>query len=76
VDYFAIFARPYLPRKHAEFLVVVQFEFAPRLVPWQTRAMPKKAKPKAKRKPKRPPKEDFNQAAFRAVQETVRRSES
>jgi hypothetical protein len=36
--------------------------------------MPKKSKPKPKRKP-RQPKEDFNQAAFRAVQETIRRSE-
>lgn len=31
--------------------------------------------PKAKSKPKRPPKEDFNQAAFRAVQQTIARSE-
>jgi hypothetical protein len=41
--------------------------------------MPKKSKPKpkSKRKPaKRPPKEDFNQAAFRTIQETIRRSES
>ena len=41
--------------------------------------MPKsKVKTKPKRKPatKRQPKEDFNQAAFRAVQETIRRSES
>jgi hypothetical protein len=40
--------------------------------------MPKKpkVKPKSKRKPvKRPPREDFNQAAFRVVQETVKRSE-
>jgi len=43
--------------------------------------MPKKPSPKkpAKRKaPKRAtrqPKEDFNQAAYRAVQETIRRSE-
>ena len=38
--------------------------------------MPKKPVKKApKRKPsKRQPKEDFNQAAFRAVQETIRRS--
>ena len=35
-----------------------------------------KPKPKAKSKPKRQPKEDFNQAAFRAVQETIRRAES
>jgi len=35
------------------------------------------AKPKPKRKPaKRQPREDFNQAAFRAVQETIRISES
>ncbi|HXJ96145.1 MAG TPA: hypothetical protein VMT20_25170 [Terriglobia bacterium] len=31
---------------------------------------------KYKRRPKRQPREDFNQAAFRAVQETIRRSES
>jgi hypothetical protein len=37
--------------------------------------MPKK-KPKSKPKPKRPPKEDFNQAAFRVAQETVKQSES
>jgi hypothetical protein len=35
-----------------------------------------KPKPKAKSKPKRQPKEDFNQAAFRAVQETIRHTES
>jgi len=29
-----------------------------------------------KGKPRRPPKEDFNQAAFRAVQETIRKSEA
>jgi hypothetical protein len=41
--------------------------------------MPKKsqAKPKPKRKPaKRQPKEDFNQAASRAVEETIRRAEN
>jgi len=39
--------------------------------------MPKKPKPPQKRKPaKRTPKEDFNQAAFRTVQEAIRRSES
>jgi len=38
--------------------------------------MKKKPKPAAKVKPKRQPKEDFNQAAFRAVQETIRKSES
>jgi len=32
----------------------------------------RKAKPKAKRQPR----EDFNQAAFRALQETIRTSES
>jgi hypothetical protein len=35
-----------------------------------------KPKPKAKNQPKRQPKEDFNQAAFRAVQETIKRVES
>jgi hypothetical protein len=36
--------------------------------------MPKKAKskPKSKRKAKRQPKEDFNQAAFRVVQEATK----
>jgi hypothetical protein len=38
--------------------------------------MKKKTKPALKVKPKRQPKEDFNQAAFRAVQETIKRSES
>jgi hypothetical protein len=38
--------------------------------------MKKKAKPAPKSKPKRQPKEDFNQAAFRAIQETARISES
>jgi hypothetical protein len=40
--------------------------------------MEKKQKPKlkAKQKPKRQSKEDFNQAAFRAVQETIKRSQS
>jgi hypothetical protein len=39
--------------------------------------IPKKPmKNSLKSKPKRQPKEDFNQAAFRAVQETIRRSES
>jgi hypothetical protein len=44
----------------------------------QPRVMEKKRtpKPKAKSKPKRPPKEDFNQAAARAVRETIKRSES
>jgi hypothetical protein len=38
--------------------------------------MPKKPTMKPKKKPvKRRPKEDFNQAAFRAVQETIKRSE-
>jgi hypothetical protein len=37
----------------------------------QTRAKFLKNRP-----PKRPPKEDFNQAAFRAVQETIEQSES
>jgi len=50
--------------------------------PWHTRIMPKsKPKSKGKAKPKRKPakrqlKEDFAQAAFRALQETIRRSES
>jgi hypothetical protein len=36
----------------------------------------KKPTAKPKKKPaKRQPKEDFNQAAFRALQETIRRSE-
>jgi hypothetical protein len=34
--------------------------------------MPKKAKPKAKRKPAKRQKEDFNQAAFRVVQQATR----
>jgi hypothetical protein len=38
--------------------------------------MKKKIKPAMKSKPKRQQKEDFNQAAFRAVQETARISES
>jgi hypothetical protein len=38
--------------------------------------MKKKPTEKPKSKPKREPKEDFNQAAFRAVQETIRRSEA
>jgi len=40
--------------------------------------MPKKpAKKTPKRKPlKEQPKEDFNQAAFRAIQETIRKGES
>jgi hypothetical protein len=38
--------------------------------------MPKKLATKPKSKPKRQPKEDFNQAAFRAIQETIRKSES
>lgn len=39
--------------------------------------MPKKPAKKApKTKPKRQPKEDFNQAAFRAVQETIKSSQS
>jgi hypothetical protein len=50
---------------------VVQFEFAQLAAPWHTQPMPKKAKPKPKRKP-RPPKEDFNQAAFRVVQEATK----
>jgi hypothetical protein len=38
--------------------------------------MKKKPTTKPKSKPKRHPKEDFNQSAFRAVQETIKRSES
>jgi hypothetical protein len=38
--------------------------------------MKKKIKPATKSKPNRQQKEDFNQAAFRAVQETARISES
>jgi hypothetical protein len=38
--------------------------------------MKKKIKPATKSKPKRQQKEDFNQAAFRAVQETARIAES
>jgi hypothetical protein len=39
--------------------------------------MKTKPKTKPKRKPsKRQPREDFNQSAFRAVQETIRRTES
>ena len=36
----------------------------------------KKPKPKPKAKVKRQPREDFDQAAFRAVQETIAKSES
>ena len=72
--------------KLSSLAVVVQFEFSWALNrdghPCHTWIMPRgksKAKPKPKLKPKpakRPPREDFNQAAFRAVQETIRRSES
>jgi hypothetical protein len=37
--------------------------------------MKKKPDPKPKAKLKRQPKEDFNQAAFRAIQKTIERSE-
>jgi hypothetical protein len=37
--------------------------------------MKKKPTAKPKSKPKRQPKEDFNQAAFRAVQETIKTAE-
>ena len=69
-------------------LVVVQFEIswlAAGSEPCHTAIMPKKAQSKWRRTPKpakalrsqrRRPKEDFNQAAFRAVQETIRRAES
>lgn len=39
------------------------------------RALKKREAAKAARRPKRPPREDFNQAAFRAVQETIRLGE-
>jgi hypothetical protein len=38
--------------------------------------MKKKAKPVPKATAKRKPREDFNQAAFRAIQETIKRSEA
>lgn len=39
--------------------------------------MRKKPKTKPKRSTaKKPPREDFNQAAYRTIQETIRRSES
>jgi hypothetical protein len=38
--------------------------------------MKKNTNPTVKAKPKRQRKEDFNQAAFRAIQETIKRSEA
>ncbi len=52
---------------------------APQPEPCHTPAIPKKprSKPKPKRKPaKRQPREDVNQAAFRVMQEVIRRSEA